>query len=115
MSGRASQERELKKRERMRRLRRDRPEFVHLASMSSGITSQNGQTQTEDRKMDVRGCTKGKGGGTMKRRKEGGRGQHRQEVVEDVEGVKGEEGEERGHNTTTIQHNNDKNEHRTQK
>lgn len=58
---------------RVRRLRRDRPEFVHLASMSSGITSQNGQTQTEDRKMDVRGCTKGKGGGTMKRRKEGGR------------------------------------------
>lgn len=42
-------------------MRRDRPEFVHLASMSSGITSQNGQTQTEDRKMDVRGCIKGKG------------------------------------------------------
>lgn len=96
----------------MRRLRRDRPEFVHLASMSSGITSQNGQTQTEDRKMDVRGCTEGKGGGTMKRREEGGRGQHRQKVVEDVEGVRGEEG---GHNTTTIRHNNDTNEHRTHK
>lgn len=42
----------------------DRPEFVQLGeSMSSGITSQNGQTQTEDRKMDVRGCTKGRGGG----------------------------------------------------
>lgn len=61
MSGRASQER-VKEEGKMRRLRRDRPEFVHLASMSSGITSQNGQTQTEDRKMDVRGCTKGKGG-----------------------------------------------------
>lgn len=44
-------------------MRRDRPEFVHLASMSSGITSQNGQTQTEDRKMDVRGCAEGKEGG----------------------------------------------------
>lgn len=43
-------------------MRRDRPEFVHLASMSSGITSQNGQTQTEDRKMDVRGCAEGRGG-----------------------------------------------------
>lgn len=84
----------------VRRLRRDRPEFVHLASMSSGITSQNGQTQTEDRKMDVRGCIKGKGGGTMKRRKEGGRGQHRQEVVEDVKGVKSEGGGRR------TQHNN---------
>lgn len=52
----------------MRRLRRDRPEFVHLASMSSGITSQNGQTQTEDRKMDVRGCAEGKGGGVQRRR-----------------------------------------------
>lgn len=96
-----NQERELKKRGRMRR---DRPEFVHLASMSSGITSQNGQTQTEDRKMDVRGCTKGKGGGTMKRCKEGGRRQHRQEVVEDVEVIKGEGGG-RGtqHNNNTTQ------------
>lgn len=55
----------------MRRFRRDRPEFVHLASVSSGSTSQNGQTQTEDRKTNVRGCTEGKGGGTMKKRKEG--------------------------------------------
>lgn len=67
-------------------MRRDRPEFVHLASMSSGITSQNGQTQTEDRKMDVRGCTKGKGGDTTKKRKGGGR-QHCQEVVEGERGV----------------------------
>lgn len=41
--------------------------------MSSGITSQNGQTQTEERKMDVRGCTKGKGGdgGEEEGRREG--------------------------------------------
>lgn len=41
--------------------------------MSSGITSQNGQTQTEDRKMDVRGCTKGGvgGWGAEKKRKGG--------------------------------------------
>lgn len=46
------------------RRRRDRPEFVQLGeSVSSGITSHNGQTQTEERKMDVRGCTKGKGEG----------------------------------------------------
>lgn len=78
-------------------MRRDRPEFVHLASMSSGITSQNGQTQTEDRKMDVRGCAEGKEGGQRRRgRKEGV--QHRQEAVEDVEGERGGEG---GHNTTT--------------
>lgn len=89
MSGRASQERELKDEGKMRRLRRDRPEFVHLASMSSGITSQNGQTQKEYRKMDVRGCTKGKGGGITKKREEEGGGQHRQEVVEDVEGERG--------------------------
>lgn len=46
----------------------------------------------------------------MKTRKEGGRGQHHQEVGEDVEGVKGEGGGGRkgGHNTTTIRHNNDK-------
>lgn len=55
-----------------RRRRRDRPEFVQLGeSVSSGITSQNGQTQTEDRKMDVRGCTKGKGGAEKKRKEEG--------------------------------------------
>lgn len=54
-------------------MRRDRPEFVHLASMSSGITSQNGQTQTEDRKMDVRGCAEGRGGVQRRRgRKEEG-------------------------------------------
>lgn len=93
-------------------MRRDRPEFVHLASMSSGITSQNGQTQTEDRKMDVRGCAEGKEGGTTKKRKEGGGVQHRQEVVEDVEGERGGRGD-----TTQqqIRHNNDKNEHRTHK
>lgn len=51
----------------MRRLRRDRPEFVHLASMSSGITSQNGQTQTEDRKMDER-MRRGQEGGVQRRR-----------------------------------------------
>lgn len=46
--------------------RRDRPEFVQLGEpVSSGFTSQNGQTQTEERNMDVRGCTKGnKGRGT---------------------------------------------------
>lgn len=44
------------------RRRRDRPEFVQLGkSVSSGFRSQNGQTQTEERNMDVRGCTKGKG------------------------------------------------------
>lgn len=48
-------------------MRRDRPEFVHLASMSSGITSQNGQTQTEDRKMDER-MRRGQEGGVQRRR-----------------------------------------------
>lgn len=60
--------------ERRWRRRRDRPEFVQLGeSVSSGITSQNGQTQTEERKMDVRGCTKGKGGdgGEEEGRREG--------------------------------------------
>lgn len=61
------------------RRRRDRPEFVQLGeSVSSGTTSQNGQTQTEERKMDMRGCTKGKRGGRRRRGKtQGGRHRHR--------------------------------------
>lgn len=96
------------------RRRGDRPEFVRLGeSMSSGITSQNGQTQTEDRKMDVRGCTKGKGGGGG----EGGR-RHRHER-QGLPGFEGQsEGEEdggrEGHNTTTIRHDNDKQQQQAQ-
>lgn len=63
--GRSSQgDKKIKKketRERGERRRKDRPELQIGESVSSGITSQNEQTQTEERKMDVRGCTKGKG------------------------------------------------------
>lgn len=92
------------------KVEKDRPEFVHLASMSSWITSQNGQTQTEDRKMDVRGCIKGKGGGTMKRKKEGN---NIKRWLRMLRVFKVRE-EVRGHNTTTIRHN-DRNEHRKHK
>lgn len=94
--------------EKRKRLRGDRPEFVQLESRSPGITSQNGQTQTEDRKMDVRGCKKGKGG-TVKKRKEGGRATTSAQSASGVEGQIEDEQRE-GQNMEKTQHDNDKNE-----
>ena len=70
--------------------------------MSSGITSQNGQTQTEERKMDVRGCTKGR---QRKRgRTEGGRRHHRDHrVCSEGQSEEGEDGRLGGRGDTTQQ------------